>query len=70
MKYKKFNEEPIFTGEKVLCEHCGWLKRFHYRGTERLICNNCKRWIYINDEAKLKYKNKEAINKLKQMIFF
>lgn len=61
---------PLFTGYKVECEHCGWPKRFHYKETERLICNNCHRWIYKDEETKLKYKNKEQINKIKKLLLF
>lgn len=63
-------ETPMFTGEKVICEHCGWPRRFHHKDTERLICNNCKRWIYKDEATKLKYKNKEAMNKLKNLLMF
>lgn len=65
-----YDGRAIFRGEKVLCEHCGWPKRFYNRYADRLICVNCKHWVYRNNEAKLKYKNKEQINKLKRLYIF
>lgn len=69
MEWNKLKDDtPLFTGLKVECEHCGWPRRFHNKNTERLICNNCKRWIYKDEATKLKYKNKEAMNKLKHIL--
>lgn len=70
MEYGKLRDVKLFIGEKVICEHCGWPKRFNHKDTERLICNNCHRWIYKDEKTKLKYENKEKMNKLKRILIF
>lgn len=71
MEWKRMKDEtPIFTGKRIQCEHCGNYRRFHHKETDRLICNWCKHWIYKDEETKLKYKNKEQINKLKKLLLF
>lgn len=61
---KKDEEAPLFSGERILCENCGYPKRF-FSKKERLICDNCGYWVYKDEITRLKYKNKEAINKIK-----
>lgn len=68
MNFFEIAKTPVFYGEKVLCEHCGWPIRFYKGGTERLLCNNCHRWIYKDKQTKLKYENKEQMNKLKKKL--
>lgn len=59
----RLKDVKLFTGEKVICEHCGWPIRFKHKDTERLICNNCHRWIYKDPRTKMKYKILELKNK-------
>lgn len=68
MNYLFDKDTPMFIGEKVVCKHCGWPRRFIHKDTERLICNNCHRWIYKNDKIELKYKNKEQMAKIKKLL--
>mgnify|MGYP003287861829 CR=1 FL=1 len=65
MDYTPLKEVKLFTGEKVICEHCGWPKRFYNREVDRLICSNCHQWIYKDEKTKMKYKIKEIKNKTK-----
>lgn len=64
------DDTPLFTGISVKCEHCGNVRRFHNKENDRLLCIYCHHWIYFDEKAKLKYKNKEQINKLKNLLMF
>lgn len=64
------DDVPLFTGISVKCEHCGNVRRFHNKENDRLLCYYCNNWVYIDEKAKLKYKNKEQINKLKNLLLF
>ncbi len=64
-----FNDDvALFTGISVKCKHCGNVRRFHNKENDRLLCLYCHHWIYMDEKAKLKYKNKEAMNKLKYIL--
>lgn len=66
-----FNDDvALFTGISVKCEHCGNVRRFHNKENDRLLCYYCNNWVYMDEKAKLKYKNKEQINKLKNLLLF
>lgn len=71
MKKVPFGDDtPLFTGKSVRCEHCGNVRRFHHKDSDRLLCYYCNNYVYIDEKAKLKYKNKEKINQLKKMLLF
>lgn len=50
------------TNNKVYCK-CGCGVVFYNTGRDRLICPNCKHFIYKNKEIEFKYKMKGMLNK-------
>ena len=46
---------------KVKCEHCGHTMMII--NVDRMICSWCHHWVYKNEQAKFKYKMKEAMIK-------
>lgn len=69
MEWNKLKDDtPLFTGIKVQCECCKNYRRFHHKDTDRLICLYCGNYVYKDEITKLKYKNKEQINKLKHIL--
>lgn len=63
--FKKTSEGRLLKFEsenKVYCEspQCrGHGVVFYSPRTDRILCNNCKHWIYKNPQTKLKYEMKE-----------
>ena len=51
----------VLTESKVYCEHCGdgHGVSFGFSHRDRMLCPNCKHWIYKDKKAEMKYKMKE-----------
>lgn len=50
---------------QVFCPTCGWKNHVYSFQNGRVICKNCRNFVYKNDKTKFKYKVKEELNKCK-----
>lgn len=57
VKKMKFDSENKVYCESPQCKGHGVV--FYNPKTERILCNNCKLWIYRDKKTKLKYEMKE-----------
>lgn len=56
---EKLHEYDI--SNKVYCKHCnsGCGVIFKHKDCDRLLCPNCKRWVYRDKKTQLRYEMKE-----------
>lgn len=52
---------------EVYCPKCKWKNHIYSFQKGRVICKNCKNYIYKDNKTKFNYKLKEVINKCKYL---
>jgi len=58
-KLMRFDTDNKIYCKNIKCERHGVGVVFYKKETDRLLCPNCKEWIYRDPQTKLKYEMKE-----------
>lgn len=54
---KKLERDTKLNEFKRVCKHCGWVNLV-FNKYHRVLCKNCKNFVYYNKKDEFKYKLK------------